>query len=100
MAAKVALGVLCVVGGAEAGSFVPFANVEELKPRRIEEFCTEGTLPDLSGKHGRVRRCEHHFKKQLEDDSELELGWSMDVDPDNLLSLDGGGAWRSIDWLS
>mmetsp|Transcript_122560 Transcript_122560/g.318616 ORF Transcript_122560/g.318616 Transcript_122560/m.318616 type:complete len:1358 (-) Transcript_122560:102-4175(-) len=68
------------------GGFVPFANVDELKPKRIEDFCGSETFLGRDGQH--VRRCQHHFKKQLEDDGEVELGWKMDVDPGTILSLD------------
>lgn len=64
-------------------SFVPFAGVEELKPHRIHEHCDESTI----GEDG-YRWCSRSFRKRLEDGADVELSWSMHVNPDSILSLD------------
>jgi len=68
----------------EAREFVPFAGVEELKPRAFQDFCKPS--PQLKALN--LQRCEHQVLKVLEDGGEVKLHWKMDVDPNNFLSLD------------
>lgn len=77
---------LALAAGVQS-SFVPFADVEGLKPQRLEQFCSKEFLPTEDGR-GRLRSCTHHVKTQLEDGGEVELGWTMNADPDSILSLD------------
>lgn len=76
---------LLLAGG--ASSFSPFAGVEELKPQRLEQFCSKETFPSQDGK-SQLRKCSHLVRKTLEDGGKVELGWQMHVDPDRILSLD------------
>mmetsp|Transcript_52995 Transcript_52995/g.113709 ORF Transcript_52995/g.113709 Transcript_52995/m.113709 type:complete len:1344 (-) Transcript_52995:170-4201(-) len=78
---KLALGLLFTGG---ASGFVPFADVEELKPQRLDAFCSKEVLPGQKG----IRSCSHAVKKRLLDGGDVELGWQMNVDPSSILSLD------------
>jgi len=69
--------------GGCAAPFVPFSDVEELKPQRLHDFCEAG-----SGASGELRRCGHTFRRRLDDGGDVHLRWSMLVDPDSILSLD------------
>mmetsp|Transcript_92468 Transcript_92468/g.193314 ORF Transcript_92468/g.193314 Transcript_92468/m.193314 type:complete len:1377 (+) Transcript_92468:93-4223(+) len=87
MKAAKALAFLSVASlGEVAARFQPFSDVEELKPHRLHEHCgTERFIGPDGQEH---RKCQRHIKKTLDDDGELEFGWSMDADPDRILSLD------------
>lgn len=65
-----------------SANFVPFADVEEVKPHRLHEHCEEAA--DEEGH----RWCSRSFKKRLEDGSDIELNWRMHINPDRILSLD------------
>jgi len=71
-------------GPGDAHEFVPFAGIEELKPRPFHHFCKPNPQPDEAN----LQRCEHQVNTVLEDGGEVKLHWKMDVDPDNFLSLD------------
>lgn len=76
----------CEVRAHDTKSFLPFAGLEELAPRRIHDFCGgEGVIAE-DGR--RLRLCQHSFKRTLEDGGDVELGWRMHADPDSILSLD------------
>mmetsp|Transcript_114216 Transcript_114216/g.328133 ORF Transcript_114216/g.328133 Transcript_114216/m.328133 type:complete len:118 (+) Transcript_114216:58-411(+) len=77
------LGALCA--SCASGAFVPFSGVDELKPQRLRDFCGSEPLPVRAPN---IRRCKHHFTKTLDDESEVELGWQIEADPDAILSLD------------
>eukprot|EP00913_Durusdinium_trenchii_P035891 g33583.t2 len=55
-----------------SASFVPFADVEELKPHRLHPHCADAVDEDSFGYDG----------------ADIELNWKMHVDPDRILSLD------------
>jgi len=71
-------------GPGDAHEFVPFAGIEELKPRPFHHFCKPNPQPDEAN----LQRCEHQVNTVLEDGGEVKLHWKMDVDPDNFISLD------------
>lgn len=71
---------------AGAQGFVPFADVDELKPQSLHKYCgpiTPGQKPE-----GKLRWCKHAFNKTLEDEGTIRLDWEMHVDPDTILNLD------------
>ncbi|CAE7556475.1 unnamed protein product [Symbiodinium natans] len=57
--------------------------MQELKPHRIRDHCDEST----TGEDG-YRWCARSIRKHLEDGADVELSWSMHVNPDTILSLD------------
>lgn len=63
-------------------SFIPFADVEELKPARLEPYCEKEVDEDGH------RWCARSIIKTLEDDGEVHMSWKMHVNPDKILSLD------------
>lgn len=84
MRGVVALGVLCTRGAAK---FLPFADVEELKPQRLAQFCSD-LIPREQGGDGSLRFCENRVVKRLEDGGDVEFSWKAKADPDKFLSLD------------
>lgn len=84
MARRVAVGLL--LAGLASG-FSPFAAVEELKPQRLDQFCSSEAFPSQDGKF-QLRKCSHTVTKRLEDGGDVTLAWKMHVDPDSILSLD------------
>jgi len=73
---KVAVGLLLTRGVA---AFLPFADVEELSPKPLGDFCDPGEG---------VRHCEGTTHRVLEDGGVVKLKWGMHTDPDRILSLD------------
>jgi hypothetical protein len=73
---ELAIGFLLAVG---AAAYLPFAEVQDLNPRSLHDFCEEG-----SGH----RYCEGNHHKTLEDGGTVSLNWAMHTDPDRILSLD------------
>eukprot|EP00931_Biecheleriopsis_adriatica_P083803 TRINITY_DN574_c0_g1_i3.p1 TRINITY_DN574_c0_g1~~TRINITY_DN574_c0_g1_i3.p1 ORF type:complete len:1442 (-),score=325.96 TRINITY_DN574_c0_g1_i3:202-4527(-) len=80
MARLTALGVLLVSSG-NAG-FTPFADIEELKPARLEPYCDKAVEVDGH------RWCMRTIRKTLDDGGDVEMSWKMHVRPDHILSLD------------
>eukprot|EP00930_Biecheleria_cincta_P079853 TRINITY_DN6783_c0_g1_i2.p1 TRINITY_DN6783_c0_g1~~TRINITY_DN6783_c0_g1_i2.p1 ORF type:complete len:1436 (-),score=304.52 TRINITY_DN6783_c0_g1_i2:234-4541(-) len=62
--------------------FMPFADVEELKPMSLHPHCEQNA--DKDGH----RWCRRSITKKLEDGGDVEMHWQMHVNPDNILSLD------------
>mmetsp|Transcript_22742 Transcript_22742/g.36574 ORF Transcript_22742/g.36574 Transcript_22742/m.36574 type:complete len:1388 (+) Transcript_22742:127-4290(+) len=77
---RTALSLLLASGS--SASFLPFADVEELKPARLEPFCEPA-----QGQDG-YRWCSRSIRKTLEDGGDVVMDWKLHVNPDSILSLD------------
>mmetsp|Transcript_73229 Transcript_73229/g.160260 ORF Transcript_73229/g.160260 Transcript_73229/m.160260 type:complete len:1329 (+) Transcript_73229:229-4215(+) len=75
------------VTAATRGQYVPFSDLDSLRPQRLHQFCEDESFANMEG-HGNVRRCSHNVVEDLEDGGRIELGWQMHADPDRILSLD------------
>lgn len=80
------LAVGALLGHAQALGFVPFADVDELKPQALHKHC--GPVTPGQGPDGKLRWCTHSFNKTLEDEGTVYLHWEMHADPDSILNLD------------
>eukprot|EP00933_Yihiella_yeosuensis_P027839 TRINITY_DN2167_c0_g1_i1.p1 TRINITY_DN2167_c0_g1~~TRINITY_DN2167_c0_g1_i1.p1 ORF type:complete len:1398 (+),score=305.30 TRINITY_DN2167_c0_g1_i1:119-4312(+) len=80
MARQAAFSLLLLTSA--SGNFVPFADVEELKPAKVDPYCSKQV--DKDGH----RWCERSIVKRLEDGGDVVMNWKMHVNPDNILSLD------------
>eukprot|EP00928_Gymnodinium_smaydae_P038913 TRINITY_DN2671_c1_g2_i1.p1 TRINITY_DN2671_c1_g2~~TRINITY_DN2671_c1_g2_i1.p1 ORF type:complete len:1503 (-),score=358.42 TRINITY_DN2671_c1_g2_i1:177-4601(-) len=69
-----------------AFGFEPFADVDELRPRRLRDFC--GPKDPSSG----LAHCRHSVRKTLDDGGDVALDWHMQADPDAVISVDAEAA--------
>jgi hypothetical protein len=67
--------------GHVASAHVVFGDLEELKPRPLEEFC------DKDVKEG-YRHCKGSVSHMMEDGGIVRMNWALQADPDRILSID------------
>jgi hypothetical protein len=78
----VPLFVALVHAVAKQQDFEPFADVHELRPHSLKGYCGP------KDQNTRLAKCQHAFYKRLDDDGDVDLSWYMELDPDQIISLD------------